>query len=204
MDFLNVCWEESMRFILSLLLLCVTTLCCTAASDMLDQALLSAFQNSPQLMAQCALAAATDATVPQTLDGDDPATYRTRLAETSAAAAREALRVAEQTILLNAVAAYMDLLRDGALLELQRRNFQVVAESLRLTLERFDAGEAVGTDVTQGETHLTSVRAMVARAEAQYARSRVTSDLLISDGCDWSGVIAKLFAKSMRPTRKAG
>ena len=30
------------------------------------------------------------------------------------------------------------------------------------------------------------------------------SDLLISDGCDWSGVIAKLFAKSMRPTRKAG
>jgi hypothetical protein len=33
---------------------------------------------------------------------------------------------------------------------------------------------------------------------------RVGSDLLISDGCDWSGVIAKLFAKSMRPTRKAG
>src|SRR6201981_144765 len=30
------------------------------------------------------------------------------------------------------------------------------------------------------------------------------SDLLISDGCDWSGVIAKLFAKSMRPTRKQG
>jgi hypothetical protein len=33
---------------------------------------------------------------------------------------------------------------------------------------------------------------------------RVNTDLLISDGCDWSGVIAKLFAKSMRPTRKAG
>ena len=32
----------------------------------------------------------------------------------------------------------------------------------------------------------------------------VSSDLLISDGCDWSGVIAKLFAKSMRPTRKQG
>jgi localization factor PodJL len=30
------------------------------------------------------------------------------------------------------------------------------------------------------------------------------TDLLISDGCDWSGVIAKLFAKSMRRTRKAG
>jgi outer membrane protein len=145
-----------------------------AASDTLDQALLSAFRNSPQLIAQCALAAVTDATVPRSLDGDDQATYRSRLAEVSAAAAGEALRVTEQTILLNAVAAYVDLLRDGALLELARRNFQVVAESLRLTLERFDAGEAVRTDVTQGETHLTSARARVARAEAQYARSRVT------------------------------
>jgi hypothetical protein len=33
---------------------------------------------------------------------------------------------------------------------------------------------------------------------------KVITDLLISDGCDWSGVIAKLFAKSMRPARKAG
>jgi MFS superfamily sulfate permease-like transporter len=31
-----------------------------------------------------------------------------------------------------------------------------------------------------------------------------SSDLLISDRCEWSGVIAKLFAESMRPTRKAG
>ena len=34
--------------------------------------------------------------------------------------------------------------------------------------------------------------------------NRRKTDLLISDGCDWSGVIAKLFAKSMRPTRKQG
>jgi hypothetical protein len=32
----------------------------------------------------------------------------------------------------------------------------------------------------------------------------IGSDLLISDRCEWSGVIAKLFAESMRPTRKAG
>jgi hypothetical protein len=37
-----------------------------------------------------------------------------------------------------------------------------------------------------------------------HARKCANSDLLISDGCDWSGVIAKLFANSMRPTRKAG
>jgi len=151
----------------------------SAAADTLDQALLDAYRNSPYLIAQCALAAATDATAPQTLDGDDQATYRIRLAEASAAAAGEALRMTDQTILLNAATAYMDLLRDGALLELQRRNFQVVAESLRSTRERLDAGEAVRTDVMQGETHLTSVRGMVARAEAQYARSQVAYSRLI-------------------------
>jgi outer membrane protein len=45
-----------------------------------------------------------------------------RLAESNTSAARETLRVTEQTILFNAAQAYMDLLRDGALLELQRRN----------------------------------------------------------------------------------
>jgi hypothetical protein len=36
------------------------------------------------------------------------------------------------------------------------------------------------------------------------SKEKPNADLLISDGCDWSGVIAKLFAKSMLSTRKAG
>jgi len=80
---------------------------------------------------------------------------------------------------LNAATAYVDLLRDGALLELQRRNFEVVAESLRLTRERFDTGEAADTDVTQRETRLSSVRTIVARAEAQYAGSQVAYSRVI-------------------------
>ena len=131
-----------------------------AAPDTLEHTLFNAFRNYPHLIAQCALAAATDATASQTLDGDDQATYRLRLAEASAAAAGEALRATEQTILLDAATAYVDLLRDGALLELQQRNFELVAESLRLTRERFDSGEAADTDVTQGETRLSSVRTM--------------------------------------------
>jgi hypothetical protein len=42
------------------------------------------------------------------------------------------------------------------------------------------------------------------RVCASLIHPTLSTDLLISDGCDWSGVIAKLFAKSMRPTRKAG
>jgi hypothetical protein len=150
-----------------------------AAPDTLEHTLFNASRNYPYLIAQCALAAATDATGSQALDGDDQATYRLRLAEASAAAAGEALRATEQTILLNAATAYVDLLRDGALLELQRRNFEVVSESLRLTRERFDTGEAADTGATQGETRLSSVHTMVARAEAQYARSQVAYSRVI-------------------------
>jgi hypothetical protein len=49
-----------------------------------------------------------------------------------------------------------------------------------------------------------SAAALSTRLLAMKKVGKVISDLLISDGCDWSGVIAKLFAKSMRPTRKAG
>ncbi len=97
---------------------------------------------------------------------------RVRLAETNTSAAREALRVAEQTILLNAVTAYMDLLRDSALLELQRSNVEVLQEQLRQTRDRYNLGEVTRTDVAQTEAQLAQGRATVLAAEAQLAKSR--------------------------------
>jgi outer membrane protein len=97
-----------------------------------------------------------------------------RQAETNTSAAREALRVAEQTVLLNAATAYMDLLRDGALLELQRRNVEVLQEQLRQTRDRFNVGEVTRTDVAQTEAQLAQGRASVLSAESQYARSRAS------------------------------
>ncbi|MBO0752421.1 MAG: TolC family outer membrane protein, partial [Bradyrhizobiaceae bacterium] len=97
---------------------------------------------------------------------------RVRQAETNTSAAREALRVAEQTILSQAATAYMDLLRDSALLELQRRNVEVLQEQLRQTRDRFNVGEVTRTDVAQTEAQLAQGRATVLAAESQYARSR--------------------------------
>ncbi len=108
----------------------------------------------------------------QTLYDGNQTGNRVRQAETNTSAAREALRVAEQTVLLNAATAYMDLLRDGALLELQRRNVEVLQEQLRQTRDRFNVGEVTRTDVAQTEAQLASGRATVLSAEAQYARSR--------------------------------
>jgi len=108
----------------------------------------------------------------QTLFNGFQTANRVRQAESNTSAAREALRVAEQTVLLNASAAYMDLLRDSALLDLQRRNVEVLQEQLRQTNDRFKVGEVTRTDVAQAETRLAQGRAIVLSAESQYARSR--------------------------------
>jgi outer membrane protein len=111
-------------------------------------------------------------TVSQTLFNGFQTANRVRQAESNTSAARETLRVAEQTILQNAATAYMDLLRDSALLELQRRNVEVLQEQLRQTRDRFNVGEVTRTDVAQSESRLAQGRATVLTAESQYARSR--------------------------------
>ena len=111
-------------------------------------------------------------TISQTLFNGFQTANRVRQAESNTSAARETLRVAEQTILQNAATAYMDLLRDSALLELQRRNVEVLQEQLRQTRDRFNVGEVTRTDVAQAESRLSQGRATVLSAESQYARSR--------------------------------
>src|SRR5215469_5625526 len=115
---------------------------------------------------------ALNLTISQSLFNGFQTENRVRQAESNTSAAREALRVAEQTILLNAATAYMDLLRDSALLELQRRNVEVLQEQLRQTRDRFNVGEVTRTDVAQAESRLAQGRATVLSAESQYARSR--------------------------------
>jgi outer membrane protein len=114
------------------------------------------------------------ATVTQTLYNGFQTANSVRLAEANTSAARETLRVTEQTILLNGATAYMDLLRDGALLEVQRRNVEVLQEQLRQTRDRFIVGEVTRTDVAQAEASLAQGRAAVLTAESNYARSRAT------------------------------
>ena len=89
-------------------------------------------------------------------------------------AARETLRITEQTVLLNAATAYMNLLRDTAILDLQRRNVEVLQEQLRQTRDRFNVGEVTRTDVAQAESRLAAGRSQVLTAESNYTTSRAT------------------------------
>ncbi len=89
---------------------------------------------------------------------------RTRQAESQVMGARETLRVTEQQVLLDAATAYMNLLRDQAILELNRRNVEVLTEQLKQTRDRFNVGEVTRTDVAQAESRLAAGRSSTSTA----------------------------------------
>jgi len=70
------------------------------------------------------------------------------------------------------VTAYMNLLRDSALLELQRSNVTVLEATLRQTRDRFNVGEVTRTDVAQAESRLAAGRSSLLTAESNYTTSR--------------------------------
>ena len=64
------------------------------------------------------------------------------------------LRNTEQNVLLSSVTAYMDVMRDSAILDLDRNNVEVLQEQLRQTQDRFNVGELTRTDVAQAQASL--------------------------------------------------
>ena len=115
--------------------------------------------------------ATTGVTATQTLFNGFQTANKTRQAEAQVQAARETLRVTEQQVLLNAATAYMNLLRDTAIFDLQKRNVEVLQEQLRQVRDRFNVGEVTRTDVAQSESSLASGRSQVLTAESNYKTS---------------------------------
>ena len=111
-------------------------------------------------------------TATQTLLNGFQTANRTRLAEAQVFAARETLRGLEATVLLNAATAYMNLLREAGILELQRSNLDVLAEQLRQTKTRLENGNVTATDVSQSEARLNVGRTQLFAAEANYQSAR--------------------------------
>ncbi len=79
----------------------------------------------------------------------------TRQAENFVLAQRARLVAVEQAVLLDAVAAYVDVLRDMAVLELTVNNEQVLSRQLEASRDRFEVGEITRTDVAQSEARLS-------------------------------------------------
>jgi outer membrane protein len=87
-------------------------------------------------------------------------------AESSVLLAREQLRQTELSTLYSGAQAYMDVLRDTAVLGLRRNNVKVLKVQLQQTRDRFQVGEVTRTDVAQAESSLASGEADVAVAES--------------------------------------
>jgi outer membrane protein len=107
----------------------------------------------------------------QTLYNGLQTANRVRQAESQVMGARETLRVTEQQVLLDAATAYMNLLRDEAILELNRRNVEVLTEQLKQTRDRASVGEVTRTDVAQAESRLAAGRSSLLGAQSNYVTS---------------------------------
>ena len=97
-----------------------------------------------------------------------------RQAESNIFGARESLRDTEQNVLLNGATAYMNVLRDTAILDLRKNNIIVLEEQLRQTRDRFIVGEVTRTDVAQAESSLATARSDYFTAQANLQTSIAT------------------------------
>ncbi len=104
-----------------------------------------------------------------------------RSAELQVLAARETLRNTEQTTLLSGVQAYMDVLQNSAIVDLDRNNVDVLKEQLRETRDRFTVGEVTRTDVAQAEASLASANAQLLSDQAVLEASVATYRQVIGD-----------------------
>jgi outer membrane protein len=86
-------------------------------------------------------------------------------AESGVFAARASLKQTEQEALLNGATAYMNVLRDTAVVNLRKKNVTVLVEQLRVTRDRQQFGEVTMTDVAQAEAALAQARSDTAAAE---------------------------------------
>jgi outer membrane protein len=94
-----------------------------------------------------------------------------RAAQTRVQAGRAVLRAVEGDIFTEAVAAYMDVIRDRAIIELNQNNVRVLQTNLEATRDRFEIGDVTRTDVAQSEARLEIGRANLATAQGRLAGS---------------------------------
>lgn len=109
--------------------------------------------------------------------------FRTRnsikQAEASVLAQRESLKNTEQQVLLDAVTAYMDVIRDGAIVQLRERDLEFLDEQVGASRDRFEVGEGTRTDVSQAQARAASARSELNLARANLTTSRAVFQQII-------------------------
>jgi outer membrane protein len=102
-----------------------------------------------------------------------------REAKATVQAAREVLRTVEQIVLLDALTAYVNVVRDQAIVRLRENDVTVLSEQLKATKDRFEVGEVTRTDVAQAEARRSEALATLAAAQANLKTSRAAYEQVI-------------------------
>ncbi len=100
-------------------------------------------------------------------------------AEANVRAARETLRSVEQSVLSDAVTAYMDVIQNRAIVRLREKNVSVLTRELRATRDRFRVGEATRTDVAQARARRAGAVSGLDLAKANLRASRAAFERVI-------------------------
>jgi len=99
---------------------------------------------------------------------------RKDVAKENVLALREVLVSVEQKVLLGAVSAYVNVLRDISIQGLRENNVRLIQEELRAAQDRFEVGEITRTDVAIAQSRLASSESSLAAAIGSLAISRET------------------------------
>ena len=198
-------------------------------AESLDDALISAYQNNPSLLAERASLRATDEGVASALSGWRPTiqidgdagfsetetttvsggftsktetslrprsfslsvteplyrggrtTAETRAAQNLVDSGRADLASAEQTVLFDAVTAYMAVLSSQSVVSLNRHNERVVGRQHQAAQDRFEVGEVTRTDVAQAEARVAQAKADRISAEGNLISARATYRQIVGD-----------------------
>ena len=95
-------------------------------------------------------------------------------AEAAVKATRALLDATEESVLLSAATAYLNVVRDESVVSLNINNVQVLRRQLEATQERFRVGEITRTDVSQAEARLAQATADRVAAEGNLQVSRAS------------------------------
>ena len=94
-----------------------------------------------------------------------------RAAETRVDAGRYTLKAVEGDTFVDAVTAYMDVIRDRAIVALNENNVDVLGTNLRATSDRFKIGDLTRTDVAQSQARLDLGRSQLVTAQGRLTGS---------------------------------
>lgn len=107
-----------------------------------------------------------------------------KAAEERVTAGRADLRATESSIFSQVVAAYMDVLRNEAIVALNANQVEVLKVNLQATSDRFEIGDLTRTDVAQSQSRLATAQGNFQGAQSNLISARETYISLVGDAPD--------------------